>query len=217
MINTNPIISDVLVHEKDASGLSLDYVTKNAKLLQSFTETSENCEWEKTDIYDYEIKVLGDYGHIRTETARVSNAISIDVVSFSIPESFKLSSSSPDLLQDIPSKIEIKRYPRLNCLDQNSDKLAKEIKNLALIPPPEDPIHEEMILHNIHAFSENSEDEFLDQIIFHGLKNGFFVEAGAADFIFHSTSLHFEMIHSWSGLLVEVQPHFVQYGYKSLS
>ena len=33
--------------------------------------------------------------------------------------------------------------------------------------------------------------------------SGFFVEAGAFDGATDSTSLHFEMAHQWSGLLVE--------------
>ena len=36
-----------------------------------------------------------------------------------------------------------------------------------------------------------------------GLMSGFFVEAGAFDGATDSTSLHFEMAHKWSGLLVE--------------
>ena len=32
---------------------------------------------------------------------------------------------------------------------------------------------------------------------------GFFVEAGAFDGATDSTSLHFEIVHQWSGLLVE--------------
>ena len=52
--------------------------------------------------------------------------------------------------------------------------------------------------------SQYQQDEFLDKIIFQGkVKNGFFVEAGADDFLDGSNTLLLEEKHNWSGLLVE--------------
>ena len=54
--------------------------------------------------------------------------------------------------------------------------------------------------------SEYQQDKFLDQFIFKGLKNGFFIEAGADDFMLSSNSLYFEEKYNWTGLLVEPHP-----------
>jgi hypothetical protein len=49
----------------------------------------------------------------------------------------------------------------------------------------------------------------VDNSVFHGnLKGGFFIEAGANDGESNSDSLHFELNHGWSGLLVEPHPVF---------
>ena len=40
----------------------------------------------------------------------------------------------------------------------------------------------------------------------HKVKEGFFIEAGADDFQRDSNSLHFELQHGWTGLLVEPHP-----------
>ena len=48
---------------------------------------------------------------------------------------------------------------------------------------------------------------YLDAVIFKGkVQNGFFIEAGADDFEVDSNSLHFELEHGWTGLLVEPNP-----------
>ena len=47
---------------------------------------------------------------------------------------------------------------------------------------------------------------FLDEIIFKQIKNGFFIEAGADDFVKSSNSLYFEQKYNWTGLLVEPVP-----------
>ena len=52
--------------------------------------------------------------------------------------------------------------------------------------------------------SQYQQDEFLDKIIFQDkVKNGFFVEAGADDFLDGSNTLLLEEKHNWTGLLVE--------------
>ena len=54
--------------------------------------------------------------------------------------------------------------------------------------------------------SEYQQDLFLDKFIFKGLRNGFFIEAGADDFMLASNSLYFEEKYNWTGLLVEPVP-----------
>ena len=53
----------------------------------------------------------------------------------------------------------------------------------------------------------------VDDLVFGGkLKNGFFVEAGSLDGEITSNTLHFELSHGWSGLLVEAHPIFYGQG-----
>ena len=53
----------------------------------------------------------------------------------------------------------------------------------------------------------------IDKLIFGGkLKNGFFLEAGSQDGEMNSNTLHFELSHDWSGLLVEAHPVFYGQG-----
>ena len=62
---------------------------------------------------------------------------------------------------------------------------------------------------------EHFQDVMLDKFVFKGqVKNGFFVEAGAFDFIFASNSLMFELKYGWTGLLVEAHPFYYPLGLK---
>ena len=55
---------------------------------------------------------------------------------------------------------------------------------------------------------------YLDAVIFKdNVKDGFFIEAGADDFELDSNSLHFELEHGWTGLLVEPNPTIYPKGY----
>ena len=63
--------------------------------------------------------------------------------------------------------------------------------------------------------SEYQQDLFLDKFIFKGLRNGFFIEAGADDFMTASNSLYFEEKYNWTGLLVEPVPLRFKLGYKT--
>jgi hypothetical protein len=65
-----------------------------------------------------------------------------------------------------------------------------------------------MIPYPIPQYSgQYGQDSFLDKFIFRGqLKQGFFIEAGADDFVDNSNTLWFEMEHQWTGVLVEPNP-----------
>ena len=53
----------------------------------------------------------------------------------------------------------------------------------------------------------------IDKMIFgEKLKNGFFIEAGSQDAEKNSNTIHFEVSHGWSGLLVEAHPVFFDQG-----
>ena len=63
------------------------------------------------------------------------------------------------------------------------------------------------MIHTQDSYSQFGQDTFLDKFVFkHKVKEGFFIEAGADDFVEHSNTLLFEMKHSWSGVLVEPSP-----------
>ena len=47
----------------------------------------------------------------------------------------------------------------------------------------------------------------IDKYVYGGqLNNGFFIEAGSQDAEFGSNTIHFEVSHGWTGLLVEAHP-----------
>ena len=200
---------EVIVREAELTKLDKDFVINNARLVETYEETKD-CEKVVNNVY--EIKVIGENEIVRTELVALAQVSSIGITEIVIPENFRMTESAPELMKGFSPRMEIRLYPRLNCHDQKSDKLAEEMRDLIVHPPPNEPMEKEAILEHFHAFSENKEDKFLDEIIFKNLKNGFFVEAGAADFVFNSNSLHFEMSHDWSGLLVEVYPHMARYG-----
>jgi len=97
----------------------------------------------------------------------------------------------------------------LNCLDQEDEQLISILKTEYLDPPSIKPYNKTLIPSTGPAsYSTNGEERFLDKVVFKGhVKNGFFLEAGASDFVTGSNSLWFEMRHNWSGVLVEPNPH----------
>ena len=57
------------------------------------------------------------------------------------------------------------------------------------------------------SYSETEQDVFLDKIVFkEKVKDGFFIEAGADEFVEGSNTLRFERKHNWTGVLVEPNP-----------
>jgi hypothetical protein len=97
----------------------------------------------------------------------------------------------------------------LNCLDQEDKSLISTLQTEYLDPPSTEDYNTTLITSAGPAsYSTNQEEIFLDQLVFKGqVKNGFFVEAGASDFVTGSNSLWFEMKYNWTGVLVEPNPH----------
>lgn len=52
-------------------------------------------------------------------------------------------------------------------------------------------------------YSQDHQDEFLEENVFHGYKNGTFVDIGAHDGISINNTLYFEKNHNWTGINVE--------------
>jgi len=99
--------------------------------------------------------------------------------------------------------------PELNCLDQDDKSLLQEIRKHYLVKPSTKEGYNSSLISEDpgESFGENGQDAFLDQFLFKGkVKNGFFVEAGADDFVTGTNSLMFERGRGWSGLLVEPHP-----------
>ena len=92
--------------------------------------------------------------------------------------------------------------PRLNCYTQEDPRLAEAIKEHSLHPPSSEPYN----LEGKHTLGDG-QPRLLDQRYFHEKKKGgFFIEAGAFNGESDSTTLHFELEHGWTGLLVEPVP-----------
>ena len=94
--------------------------------------------------------------------------------------------------------------PSLNCLEQDDPRLVEAVRR-------------RLVDHNKGEYNFTNAEENIggevgqplevDRLVFGGeLKNGFFLEAGAWDFEEHSNTLHFELEHGWTGLLVEPHP-----------
>ena len=117
-------------------------------------------------------------------------------------------------------------YPGLNCLQQDDDKLIAAIKERVLIPPStsgqENGKHTNGLDYSYSGNffadfpsryvpahmrrSQYKQDLFLEKIFNGSVQDGFFVEAGADDFLEGSNTLLLEEKYNWSGLLVEPIP-----------
>ena len=100
--------------------------------------------------------------------------------------------------------------PQLNCVFQGEDELTDALIDHYLVPPPKTALPIKVILRDVQEGTYGAscyatqQDEFLDEFIFKGrVKDGFFIEAGADDFLLNTNTLYFERHHDWTGLLVE--------------
>ena len=115
-----------------------------------------------------------------------------------------------NLLTGLKSSHVLLLRPELNCLQQGEFALTKALRDHHLVPPPTTPLlkkivkeeHTEGTYGGSHRFV--LQDQFLDEFIFkEEVKDGFFVEAGADDFLSNTNTLLFELLHGWTGLLIE--------------
>ena len=93
-------------------------------------------------------------------------------------------------------------------LKPNDPELIRYIKKNYLQPPSSKPyqlINSNFYLNAMKSSSMGQINDILESL-FRGTKNGFFVEAGALDGQFLSTTLQLEQQLNWTGLLIEPDP-----------
>ncbi|XP_023349333.1 uncharacterized protein LOC111718073 [Eurytemora carolleeae] len=107
-----------------------------------------------------------------------------------------------------PSPHIIRHRPLYNCLVADNDMMIKELQESFFIPPSSAPINrsEEYILESDFENNYQALDVY-EMVYKNKVKNGFFIEAGAADCSL-SVTLPFEDKLNWTGLLVEAVPVF---------
>ena len=81
------------------------------------------------------------------------------------------------------------------------------LKQEYLQSPSKEEYNTSMITMDLLSHSQYVQDIFLDKFVFkENVKEGFFIEAGADDFVLNSNTLMFELKHNWTGVLVEANP-----------
>jgi FkbM family methyltransferase len=105
-------------------------------------------------------------------------------------------------------------------IDQSRSGLKEALRTLrALLPQIRDPRSRGLINQRIWEceralgntrkfFSQTGQDAWLEANLFKGRRGGRFVEIGGFDGITGSTTLFFEMMRGWSGLLLEPAPAY---------
>ena len=113
------------------------------------------------------------------------------------------------MMREMESVLLIKLFPRpyLNCFQQSDPFLINALKQDHIKEPSEQAYNFSVPVAEVATGGQYGQPWYLDNVIFkEQVKNGFFIEAGADDFELDSNSLHFELEHGWSGLLVEPNP-----------
>ena len=146
------------------------------------------------EVYHYWVE--GEEGKYESENATVVTSLAPHTAIF-------------DQLEESNAALVLR--PELNCLLPGEDGLSNALLDHYLFPPP--PSSQLLRQFTIEEAPQGSlggsarnvlQDQFLDEFIFKGkVKDGFFVEAGADEFLLNSNTLLFELLHGWTGLLVE--------------
>ncbi|XP_023342585.1 uncharacterized protein LOC111712248 [Eurytemora carolleeae] len=101
-----------------------------------------------------------------------------------------------------------------NCFESDAPELVDHVRSM-LVKPNSEEYNFTFPIEDIqdHISGEVGQPLEVDRLVFgEELKNGFFIEAGASNFEAHSDTLHFEVNHGWTGLLVEAHPLLYQDG-----
>ena len=97
--------------------------------------------------------------------------------------------------------------PYLNCFEQDDQYLLEQLQATILRPPSTLPYNFSRTDRGELITGQFFQPIYLDTVIFKKqVRNGFFIEAGAADFETDSNTILFETQYGWSGLLVEPNP-----------
>ena len=95
--------------------------------------------------------------------------------------------------------------PYLNCFDQDDADLVSLVQSSEYSLSA--PSSKEYNISGLIGFGQHGQAKFLDMVVFQGrVRDGFFVEAGADDFVQDSNTLYLEVARGWTGLLVEPNP-----------
>jgi len=186
------VLGKLVIDVVDLDTVDAGLIEREATLLEK-TVREGNCEGAKEEVSIFEYFVLTN-GVEERETAELVTRL-VDVLEWNV--------------NGTKVGMTINLRPELNCLDQEDESLISILKTEYLDQPSTEPYNTSLIPSAGPAsYSTNQEDIFLDRFVFKGqVKDGFFVEAGASDFVTGSNSLWFEMKHNWSGVLVEPNPH----------
>jgi len=184
----------LVVNIEDLDALAVTTIEREATLVETiFRETECEGVRDKVRVFEY---LISENGKEERETAEL---VSKDVNT----SHFEFNSSNETWIKTI-----ISYRPDLNCLDQDDSNLVSRLQSDYLHPPSAEGYNLSMIPSTEpQSYSHSGQDIFLDKFVFKGQVNeGFFIEAGADDFVVGSNTLWFEMKHQWTGVLVEPNP-----------
>ena len=191
---------NMTLQELLSSSVNLDHLT----LVRTFRRQNEECQHVTEEVLVFQYKMKDKEGKHINETVVVTKEEEAEVAIFQSgknPEERgkKLLKAISFIKHDLDL---INIFPRWNCYSQDDLKLIDSIKKHSLIPPSTAPYN--LIGEPTHG---DGQPRLLDQRYFmEKKKGGFFIEAGAWNGESKSTTLHFELEHGWSGLLVEPIP-----------
>ena len=95
----------------------------------------------------------------------------------------------------------------MNCFEQEDPFLIEALKEHHIKEASDKAYNVSGAEAEVVTSGQYGQAAYLDTVIFkEKLEAGFFIEAGAGDFQLDSNSLHFELEHGWTGLLVEPNP-----------
>jgi len=197
--------SRLTVTEQEWEQLTPEQVSENADLVSEITSQDPKCEWIKINKKKFKVFIVNEKGEpVADDIVEIRSSDSGDT---------EIGYNPKNLKDGLPYNLTI--YPRLNCFDQDDPELVQEILEKIIDPPSEENFPGRFVDFNERE-SQYHQDQFLDKVIFKDkVRNGFFVEAGADDFLSGSNTLLLEEKYNWTGLLVEPIPFRYKLGLTS--
>ena len=187
--------SKLVIDISEYDTIGHEEIVKSADLVDSWV-TEPQCNGSQFEVRLFEFWTVDEEGTERRETAEIR-----------LERKYEEDS---EYLGNNGVRNKVSYKPHVNCMQQDSPELIAIIKEEVLIPPApgDQPYNSELLPDtNKVSFTSTKQDLILDKFVFReNVKNGFFIEAGAVDFIYQSNTLLFELDHQWSGLLVEAHP-----------
>lgn len=169
--------------------LAPDFDWSQLAIEQHFFRDNQECPYVREEVTVFQYAKLNKRGEPVNSTVTVARGHEVDIRTF-----------YDDTQPNITATIVIR--PRLNCYSQEDPRLVEAIREHSLQPPSGAPYN----LEGKHTLGDG-QPRLLDQRYFgEKKKGGFFIEAGAFNGESDSTTLHFELEHGWTGLLVEPVP-----------